>query len=167
MLSHSLPIFFSICYTGSHGRPKLMCLRTLRMTSQPLLCPMRLSLSLLLGLRTMSSMATGVKACVTQLRKKTSLSWQDPLSPRCHPQAWNPRPLGASACSEWKKMKRKTRRTGNPCPSQHKWFSAGSRLWPTAWRPGRAPRSSTRSSRRGSPTTSLTWMRICLPSWAA
>lgn len=78
--------FFSLCYTGSHGQPKLMYPKTLKMISLPPLCHMLQSRSLLLGLVTMSSMATGAKACVTQPRKMSFRSW---LGQHCllfHPQ---------------------------------------------------------------------------------
>lgn len=54
--------------------------KTLKMISLPPLCHTPQSLSLLLVLVTVSSMATGAKACVTQPRKMSTRSW---LGRRC------------------------------------------------------------------------------------
>lgn len=61
--------------------------KTLKMISLPPLCHMPQSLSLLLGLVTMSSMATGAKACVTQPKKMSSRSWLGRHCPLFHLQA--------------------------------------------------------------------------------
>lgn len=79
--------FFFLCHAGSHGQPKLMYPKTLKMISLPPLCHMPQSRSLLLGRVTMFSMATGAKACVTQPKKMSFQSWLGQPCPLWHPQA--------------------------------------------------------------------------------